>query len=113
MIAIEQEVAMARADALAHNTPARMGYPESWEFDGLLTSGQAVLVRPIRSADATSLRAFHASLTPDTQRRRFFDAHPELSVDEASYFTTLDYASRMAFVAIVSGELVAVARYDR
>jgi len=28
------------------------GYPTSWEFDGLLADGQAVLVRPVKPGDA-------------------------------------------------------------
>jgi acetyltransferase len=113
MIAIDEEVAMPTADAPAHNTPASSGYPEAWEFDGLLTSGEAVLIRPIRPADAESLCAFYANLSPESQRRRFFGAPRVLSRDDASRFTTVDDATRMAFVAIVRGELVAFANYER
>ena len=31
------------------------GYPAEWEFDGLLRNGEAVVVRPIRPADAPAL----------------------------------------------------------
>jgi hypothetical protein len=41
------------------------GYPAEWEFDGLLRSGEAVVVRPIRPADAPALAGLRgAHLAP-------------------------------------------------
>jgi hypothetical protein len=44
------------------------GYPASWEFDGLLNDGEAVLVRPVRPNDATALAGLHVH-TPLTRTR--------------------------------------------
>ncbi len=38
---------------------------------------------------------------------------PTLSLEEAARFSEVDYDARMAFVALVSGELVGLASYDR
>jgi hypothetical protein len=91
----------------------RPSYPASWEFDGLLTNGAAVLVRPIRPEDATALARFHVRLSPESIQYRFFAAHPTLTTLELARFTTVDYRERMAFVAIVAEELAAFASYDR
>ena len=40
-------------------------------------------------------------------------AHPTLSLAEAARFSEVDYDARMAFVAVVSDELVGLASYDR
>ena len=88
-------------------------YPSAWRFDGLLTDGSAVCVRPVRASDGSLLRVFHAALSPQTVYRRFFGNHPELSHDEVRHFTEVDYRDHMAFVAVVAERLVGVARYER
>jgi acyl-CoA synthetase (NDP forming)/GNAT superfamily N-acetyltransferase len=88
-------------------------YPSAWEFDGLLTNGTAVCVRPIRPDDAGMLVSFHSRLSPDTIYHRYFSARPELSRDDALRFAEVDYHDRMAFVAVVSERLVGFASYDR
>lgn len=100
-------------DISLYDTLEPPGYPLSWEFDGLLTSGEAVLVRPIQPADTQSLIVFHAGLTSDTIHSRYFAVHSTLTLEEAAHFTAVDYGSRMAFVAIVKDEFVAFAGYDR
>ena len=88
-------------------------YPAPWEFHGLLTHGQAVLVRPIRPADADLLVNFHANLTPDTANWRHFGIHPTITPGEAAHRAEVDYGSRMAFVALVADEIVAIGSYER
>ncbi len=94
-------------------TPEPNGYPTSWEFDGLLTSGKAVLVRPIQPTDAALLVAFYAKLMLDTTLRRYVGIRPSMSPGEAPHVAQVDYRSHMAFVAVVSGEPVGFASYDR
>ena len=89
------------------------GYPATWEFDGLLTDGTAVCVRPVKASDAGMLVAFHARLSPQTVYRRYFAAHPLLTRTEAEHYTTVDYGARMCFMAIVAEQLVGFASYDR
>ncbi len=90
-----------------------VGYPDECECEVLLADGSVAGVRPIRPSDADALRAFHDRLSPDTVHLRFLGAHPHLRAAEAARFTHLDYRDRLALVAEVDGQLVAVGRYDR
>ena len=88
------------------------GYPAEWEFDGLLRNGEAVVVRPIRPADAPSLVGLREATSPGTHHHVLM-AGPALSLQAAARFSEVDYDARMAFVALVSDELVGLASYDR
>lgn len=59
-----------------------------------------LVIRAIRADDAGALRAFHRRLSPDTVKRRFFGAPPDLSDAEAKRFTQLP-AGQQVLVAIV------------
>ena len=87
-------------------------YPSAWEFDGLLTDGTAVCVRPIQQSDIGLLISFHARLSPESIYRRYFGAHPTLSREEALHDADIDYQKRMAFVVVVSEQLVGFASYE-
>jgi GNAT superfamily N-acetyltransferase len=85
----------------------------------LLRDGRTVTIRPIQPNDDERLRAFHRRLQPDTVIYRFFHYMPELSAEEAHWFTHLDYDQRMALVATSpesdgkGGEAIrAVGRYE-
>ena len=81
----------------------------------VLTDGTKVPVRPIRPADAAALRRFHRRLSEQTVYQRFFAPHPELSVEQARYFTGVDGRRRFALVAVDPdrpSEIVAVVRFD-
>ena len=96
-------------------TPASAGpdaYPHDLVADAETAFG-TVHLRPIRPDDAEALSAFHERLSRQSQYLRFFNAHPHLSPIEVQRFTTVDYRDRLALVAEVGGDLVAVARYDR
>ena len=88
------------------------GYPAEWEFDGLLRDGEAVVVRPIRPADAPALAGLREATSPGTHQHVLL-AGPALSLQAAARFSEVDYDARMAFVALVSDELVGLASYDR
>ena len=77
-----------------------------------LADGRSVVVRPIRADDADRLEAFHARLSPETVRRRYFTAHPKLSAQELYRFTNVDGDTRLALVALDGDELVGVGRYE-
>jgi len=104
---------MVVVDEPGANAPPTRGYPAAWEFDGLQTNGEAVLVRPIKSTDAALLVALYANRTPDSIHWLNFGIHPSISPAEALHRSDVDYSSRMAFVALVSEELVAFASYNR
>lgn len=88
------------------------GYPTMWETHAVLSDGSPVELRPVRPADRALIEVFHKRQSPESIYFRFFQHRPELSDKELDYFTTIDYQARMAFVALIGGELVAVARYE-
>jgi RimJ/RimL family protein N-acetyltransferase len=89
------------------------GYPAIWAIDALLADGDTVHVRPIRPDDAAAHRAFFANQSQQSVYFRFFGHRTELSEREVTCFTTVDYHERMAFVAFLRDEMIAIGRYDR
>ncbi|MGC1359016.1 MAG: GNAT family N-acetyltransferase [Xanthobacteraceae bacterium] len=89
-----------------------MGDPGDWERHITLRDGRAVFVRPIRPEDEALYGTFLAAVTSEDARMRFLAPVGQLSHSLIEYFTHIDYARAMAFVAIdeVTGELLAVVR---
>jgi acyl-CoA synthetase (NDP forming)/GNAT superfamily N-acetyltransferase len=108
-----EETTMTTVDDAVQDAAEPPGYPPEWEFDGLLRNGEAVVVRPIRPADAPALAGLRAATSPGTPHRHVLLSGPDLSPDAAAHFSEVDYDARMAFVAVVSDELVGLASYDR
>ncbi|MFC9972897.1 GNAT family N-acetyltransferase [Spirillospora sp. NPDC127200] len=88
-------------------------YPDQWEADVVLADGGTAHLRPIRSDDAELLRVFYARLSPESIYYRFFSPRPTLSDREIAHLTTVDYDARVALIATIGGDMVAVVRYDR
>jgi GNAT superfamily N-acetyltransferase len=88
-------------------------YPPHWEADVVLSDGGTVHLRPIWPGDADRLVALHARLSPESIRYRYFAPHPTLTPREVERFTNVDYDDRVALVATLGDDLVAVGRYDR
>lgn len=88
------------------------GYPSEWETHAVLADGVPVELRPIRPSDRNRLDAFHRRQSPTSIYYRFFQHRPKLTGRELDYFTQIDYSERMAFVALIGDEFVAVARYE-
>ena len=88
-------------------------YPAHWEADVVLADGGTAHVRPIKPADADRLRAFYSRLSDESIYFRFFGPRPRLSDKEVAWFTTVDYVNRVALIATIGIEMVAVIRYDR
>ncbi|MGN9785454.1 bifunctional acetate--CoA ligase family protein/GNAT family N-acetyltransferase [Nonomuraea sp. ZG12] len=88
-------------------------YPAHWEADVVLADGGTAHVRPIRPADADRLRAFYSRLSDESIYFRFFGPRPRLSDKEVAWFTNVDYLNRVALIATIGTEMVAVIRYDR
>jgi len=72
-----------------------------------------VHIRAIRGNDGPRLAAFHGRLSAETVYNRFFAFHPVLSAGEVEHFTHVDGRSRVALVATVHSEIVAVGRLER
>ncbi|MFI6905133.1 GNAT family N-acetyltransferase [Nonomuraea sp. NPDC050394] len=88
-------------------------YPAHWEADVVLADGGTAHVRPIRPADADRLLAFYSRLSDESIYFRFFGPRPKLSDKEVAWFTNVDYTNRVALIATIGMEMVAVIRYDR
>src|SRR5690606_11088492 len=70
-------------------------------------------VRPIRPDDADLLRAFYSRLSPESIYFRYFAPRPRLTEKEIVWFTNVDYDDRVALIATIGDDMVAVVRYDR
>ena len=88
-------------------------YPAHWEADAVLSDGGTVRIRPISPADAPTLQAMHARLSPDTIYMRFFTMVRTLSDRELARLTNVDHVNRVAFVAVLRDEIIGVVRFDR
>ncbi|WP_214412498.1 bifunctional acetate--CoA ligase family protein/GNAT family N-acetyltransferase [Sphaerisporangium fuscum] len=88
-------------------------YPAHWEADVVLADGGTAHLRPIRPDDADLLRAFYSRLSDQSIYFRFFGPRPRLSDREVTWFTTVDYVNRVALIATLGTEMVAVVRFDR
>ena len=66
-----------------------------------------------RPQDAAALQAFHLRQSPESTYLRFFAPMPRLSDADLARFTTVDHVDRVALVATVGDDIVAVGRYDR
>jgi acetyl coenzyme A synthetase (ADP forming)-like protein len=80
--------------------------------DAVLADGGTVHIRPITPEDSAALLAFHSRLSDETIHLRFFSNHRHLRPDEVDRFTHVDHVQRMALVAVLHDQIVAVARYD-
>ncbi|WP_242886813.1 bifunctional acetate--CoA ligase family protein/GNAT family N-acetyltransferase [Actinomadura litoris] len=87
-------------------------YPDQWEADVVLSDGGTAHLRPIRSEDAEILRVFYARLSPESIYYRFFSPRPSLTDREIEHFTSVDHDRRVALIATIGEEMVAVVRYD-
>lgn len=87
--------------------------PDSWEADVVLRDGHTVRMRAIRPDDADRIQRFHERQSPESIYFRFFSPRPTLSDRDVEHFTNVDHIDRVAFVAVLDEEIVAVARYER
>ena len=88
-------------------------YPEHWEADVVLRDGGTCHLRPIGPQDARRLREFHSQLSAQTVYYRYFAPYPELTDRDVRRFTELDHDSRVALIATVADEIIAIGSYDR
>ena len=84
-----------------------------------LNDGTPVVLRPLRSDDASKLETGFRQLSPESRYRRFLTHKIGLSPSELKYFTHCDGANHLALGAFLTDakggepELVAVGRYVR
>ena len=80
-----------------------------------LKDGTQVVIRPIRPDDADDLQDTFAHLSMESIYLRFLSFKKELPDEEAHQLATVDYTSRMAFVALFKKNdrdiVIGVSRY--
>jgi len=88
-------------------------YPRRWEADLVLSDGGTVHLRPIVPSDGQALRDFHGRLSERTRYLRYFGPYPQIPPRDLVRFSTVDHHDRVAFIALLGDDIVAVARYER
>lgn len=92
---------------------AETSFPKHWVADVLASDGGVVHLRPIVPSDADALVAFHGRLSERTRYLRYFGPYPTMPQRDVLNFTTVDHRDRVAFVAILGDDIIAVGRYER
>jgi len=81
----------------------------------ILKDGTQIVIRPIQPDDADDLQATFQRLSMESIYLRFLSFKKELPDEEARYLASVDYTSRMAFVAICNEDdqdiVAGVSRY--
>ena len=80
-----------------------------------MTTGKALLIRPVSPGDKRHLREGFQQLSERARYRRFLSPHERLSERELRYFTEVDHHDHEALIAIdqETNEGVGLARYIR
>ena len=73
----------------------------------------AIATRPVRPDDDTLFRRLWPRLSRETVYRRFHAPVHRLPVETVRRLVEVDHHLREAVVAVVGGEVIGVARYDR
>jgi acyl-CoA synthetase (NDP forming)/RimJ/RimL family protein N-acetyltransferase len=96
-----------------HSKRDPFDYPRSWEADVVLSDGGTVHLRPVVPDDADNLVALHGRLSERSRYFRYFGAYPRIPARDLVRFSTVDHHDRVAFVALLGDDIVAVGRYER
>jgi acyl-CoA hydrolase/GNAT superfamily N-acetyltransferase len=107
--------AKARRYVFADQVAPRARYPWEQARTARLTSGETVLVRPVRLSDEPALQDLFYRLSDESTYRRFMMHKREHGHEEMQKLCDLDYESNMALVVCAGEEhedIVATARYD-
>lgn len=100
-------------DAMSDTSDLPEDYPRELVELAFLDDGTAIEFRPILPADAERLERMFHRLSPLTLYRRFFTPITRPNKGMLDRLVHVDYTDRLAIVALVGDEIIAVARYDR
>lgn len=92
---------------------AETEFPRHWVADVLTSDGGVVHLRPIVPSDSEAIVAFHGRLSERTRYLRYFGPYPTMPQRDVLNFTTVDHHDRVAFVAVLGDDIIAVGRYER
>ena len=76
-------------------------------------SGPADVWAITSTSDAEALVTFHAGLSTRTRYLRYFSAYPRIPERDLNRFINVDHHDRVALVALLGSEIIAVGRYER
>jgi acyl-CoA synthetase (NDP forming)/GNAT superfamily N-acetyltransferase len=83
-------------------------------IDALLADGSTVHIRQIEPEDADRVVSMHGRFSDRTRYLRYFAPYPRIPPRDLARFVNVDHHNREALVvAVASGDLVAVGRYER
>ncbi len=88
-------------------------FPREWEADVVLSDGGTVHLRPVIPSDADGLVGLHGRLSERSRYLRYFGAYPRIPQRDLERFSVVDHHDRVAFVALLGDDIVAVGRYER
>ena len=98
-------------------TTATDTYPPEYNVRVVLKDGSVILFRPIKKDDAPEWLNFWHRLSSRSKYLRLHRSPPDMSMEDALRFCTVDYVNTFAFVAeAIEGHqkhIVAVGRYSR
>src|SRR3712207_2832813 len=103
---------MDEAPTATAPAPPHPDYPRHWEADVVASDGGVVHLRPMLPTDADAIVAFHARLSERTRYLRYFGPYPHISARDLERFTVVDHHARVALVAWLGDEVIAVGRYE-
>ena len=106
------EAPTATAPAPPAPAPPDPGYPRHWEADVVASDGGVVHLRPMLPTDADAIVAFHSRLSERTRYLRYFGPYPHISARDLERFTVVDHRARVALVALLGSDIIAVGRYE-
>jgi acyl-CoA hydrolase/GNAT superfamily N-acetyltransferase len=109
------EEAKVRKYAFVDQLPPLGVYPAQLEKRITLRDGTEVLLRPIKPTDERLEQELLYSLSDQSVYRRFFASTSSFPHEKVQYYTTVDYDTQMAIVAIAEKDgqeqMVGVGRY--
>jgi len=79
----------------------------------VLRDGTTAQIRLLTPADGDRLRRFHAGLSLESTRMRYFVSKPTLTDKDVAWLTDIDVANRCALVAVEHDTIIAVGRWMR
>lgn len=88
-------------------------YPGELTEQAFLDDGTPIVFRAIRPDDDVRLERLFYRLSPQSLYLRFFTPMPRPNAAVIRRLVAVDYVDRLALVAVIDDEVVAVARYDR
>ncbi len=104
VIALDARIKIHQVHIKSAENLAIRPYPQELEEFYQLSSGQEILIRPIRPEDEPAHHLLLEQTKPEDIYFRFFRAVNNLSHSQMARFTQIDYDREMAFIAIRKNE---------